>query len=319
MRWLVKAAVQKGISALPRAESANYLLRRHVSRSLPASETRFERKFSRAVRHLAALEKYGPGTGARNAVFYEFGAGWDLAVQLSYWCLGVDRQLLVDIRPNLRFELVDVTVERLHRLRPALEKKAGKALRDPSTGAIRSARDLEEHFGIAYLAPRDARRTGLGDSSVDFVSNTATLEHIPADDLVSILRECRRLLRPAGVMSSRIDLHDHYVRADPGLTPYNFLRYSERSWRFVNSRIHYQSRLRRPDYLGAFADAGFEILEERSVGPTPDDLEVLRAVGIHREFRDRYSLEDLGVRAMNVVARPSRSPNAAEELGDLAG
>jgi SAM-dependent methyltransferase len=316
MRWLAKAAVLKGVSVLPRPERVSYALARYVSGSLPVSEAQLRRKFARARVHLAAYRAHGGHDGVGDAVFYEFGAGWDLAIQLSYWCLGVNRQLLVDIRPNVRLALVQFTLERLHRLRPALEAKAGEALRDPGPGGVSSAGDLEGRFGIAYFAPCDARRTGLDACSVDFVSNTATLEHIPAADLVPILRECRRLLRPGCVMSSRIDLQDHYSYSDPSITQYNFLRYSERSWRRLTPRTHYQNRLRRPDYLQAFEDAGFEILEERCNAPTPEDLEVLQKLGVHPEFRARYSLEDLGVRGMNVVAR-SRSPNAVQKLGDL--
>jgi SAM-dependent methyltransferase len=317
MRWLAKAALLKSVSVLPRAESIDYVLARHVTRSLPVSEDRLRRKFRSAQKHLTAYCKHGAVGEPGNAVFYEFGGGWDLAVQLSYWCLGVDRQLVVDIRPNLRFELVDLTLARLHKLRPELAPEADEALRDPGSEGVRSASDLEERFGIVYLAPRDARETGLDDRSVDFVSNTATLEHVPPADLVAILRECRRLLRPSGIISSRIDLRDHYSFSNPGVSEYNFLRYSERSWRRVNSRTHYQNRLRRPDYLRVFAEAGFEVLEERTVGPTPEELSNLRELGVHPELRARYSFAELGVRAMNIVARPTRSPHAAQEVGNL--
>lgn len=45
--------------------------------------------------------------------------------------------------------------------------------------------------------PRDARQTGLPASHFDFVFRTATLEHIPAEDIPAIFRECARLHHPA--------------------------------------------------------------------------------------------------------------------------
>jgi len=302
VRWLAKAALQKGLSALPAAESVNYVFQRRVARSLPASEAAFRRKFGRAVSHLAAYAEHGPSRAVGESVLYEFGAGWDLAIQLSFWSLGVDRQILVDIRPNLRPELVNVSIERLARLRGDLEKEAGRTLREPGMPNVGSATELEDRFGIAYLAPRDARATGLDAGSVDFISSTNTLEHVPEDDLVPILAESRRLLRPDGVMSSRIDLRDHFCDVDARLSPYNFLRYSDRTWRLVNSKLGYQNRLRRPDYLSAFAEAELSIVAENVTRPD-EGLAALRALDLDPRFR-AYPLDELAVQALVVVARP---------------
>jgi hypothetical protein len=56
MRWVAKAAVQRGLGVLPQGERLNYVFQRHVLRSLPASESVFRRKFSRAQQHLRAYE-----------------------------------------------------------------------------------------------------------------------------------------------------------------------------------------------------------------------------------------------------------------------
>ena len=116
MRWLAKALLQKTLSALPQAERANYLLQRHVTRSLPGAEAGFRRRFERATRHVEAYAVHGSDRPLGEVVFYEFGAGWDLAVPLSFWTLGVERQVLVDLRPNVRAELVATSIERLGRL-----------------------------------------------------------------------------------------------------------------------------------------------------------------------------------------------------------
>jgi SAM-dependent methyltransferase len=301
-RWLVKAALQKGMSALPASESVNYVFQRRVSRSLPASEAAFRRKFERAVAHVGAYEQHGPGKPLPEAVLYEFGAGWDLAVPLVYWALGAERQLLVDIHANLRLDLVNVTLERLRRLGPELEPTAGRALRAPDE--VSSADELDERFGIAYVAPRDARATGFDAASVDLVTSTNTLEHVPARDIPPILAECRRLLRAEGILSSRIDLADHYSYFDRSLTPHHFLRYDDSRWRWLNSDLLYQNRLRRPDYLGAFADAGFEIVEEVAARPDDAGLAALARIDVAPRFRD-YALDDLAVTSLVLVARPA--------------
>ena len=295
MRWLAKALLQKSLSALPQAERANYVLQRHVTRSLPGPTAGFQRRFRRAVGHLDAYKEHGSGKPLAEAVFYEFGAGWDLAVPLSFWALGVERQILVDLHPNVHIGLVNVSIERLRDL------PSERALREPG-GSIGSLEELEPRFGIRYLAPCDARATGLPATSVDVVTSTSTLEHIPEDDLVPLLAECRRLLRPDGVLSSRIDLSDHYSHFDDSLSPYNFLRYSDRTWRLVNSPLHYQNRLREPDYLELIRDAGLELVVINPSGPSEQGRLELEALPITQRFR-KYPPEELGVTVLSFVAK----------------
>ncbi len=301
MRWLAKAALQRGLGLLPQGERLNYVFQRHVLRSLPASESVFRRKFARALQHLRAYEEHGPGTPAAEACFYEFGAGWDLAIPLSYAALGVGRQVLVDIRPSVRVELVNDSLAAFARLWDELEAEAGRTLR-PLGGPVASPEELEGRFGITYLAPCDARATGLRAESVDCVTSTDTCEHIPEADLAEIFRECRRLLRPGGAFSCRIDLQDHYAYFDPSLSRYNFLRFSDRTWRVVNSPLHHQNRLRSPDYLRLVREAGLELAVERPSGPSEEGLDGLRSLPLAPRFR-AYSLEELGVTILSFVAR----------------
>jgi SAM-dependent methyltransferase len=302
MRWLAKAALQRGFGLVPQGERLNYVFQRHVLRSLPVGDSVFRRKFARAEQHLRAFEEHGPGTAAADATFYEFGAGWDLAIPLSFAALGVGRQVLVDIRPSVRLELVNDSLAALERLRPELEGEVRSL-----GGPVATLAELEERFGIHYLAPCDARDTGLAGGSVDFVSSTDTCEHIPADDLAAIFRECRRLLRPGGAFSCRIDLQDHYAYFDRSLSRYNFLRFSDRTWRLVNSPLHHQNRLRAPDYLRLVRDAGFELVLERPSGPSEEGRDELRELPLAPRFRG-YTPEELGVTILSFVAR---SPDRA--------
>jgi SAM-dependent methyltransferase len=285
MRWLAKAALQRGLGFLPRGESLNYVFQRHVARSLPAGESVFRRKFARAEQHVAAYEEHGPGKPLADAVFYEFGVGWDLAIPLSFAAIGVGRQVLVDIRPSARAELVNDSLARLEL--------------DP----VQSIADLDDRFGIRYLAPCDARATGLPAGSVDFVSSTDVCEHVPEDDLAAIFRECHRLLRPGGAFSCRIDLQDHYSYFDRSLSRYNFLRYSDDVWRLVNSPLHFQNRLRATDYLRLVRDAGFELVVERPSGPDEDGLRQVEALPLAGRFRNGYTPQELGVTVLSFVAR----------------
>ncbi len=301
MRWLAKAAVQKGFGVLPQGERLNYVFQRRVLRSLPAGDGALRQKFSRALQHLGAYEEHGPGVPAADATFYEFGAGWDLAIPVAYALLGVGAQVLVDIRPSARVELVNDSLASYERLRGELEGVAGRELR-PLGGPITQLEELVDRFGIRYLAPCDARGTGLPAESIEFVSSTDTCEHIPGADLAEIFRECFRLLHPGGAFSCRIDLQDHYAYFDRSLSKYNFLRYSDRAWSLVNSPLHYQNRLRSPEYLQLVRDAGFELVVEKPSGPSEAGLRELESLPLAPRFR-KYPPEDLGVTVLSFVAK----------------
>jgi SAM-dependent methyltransferase len=300
MRWLAKAALQKGLGVLPQGERLNYVFQRRVLRSLPAGDGALRQKFSRATQHLGAYEKHGPGVPATEATFYEFGAGWDLAIPVAYALLGVGRQVLVDIRPSARVELVNDSLASYERLRGELEGVARRELR-PLGGPISRLDELEERFGIRYLAPCDARGTGLPAESLEFVSSTDTCEHIPGADLAEIFRECFRLLRPGGAFSCRIDLQDHYAYFDRSLSRYHFLRYSDRAWSLVNSPLHYQNRLRSPEYLQLVRDAGFELVVEKPSGPSEEGRTELARLPLAERFRD-FTPDELGVTVLSFVA-----------------
>ena len=305
MRWLAKAGLQRALGVLPQGERLNYAFQRHVLRSFPVGDAALRQKFTRALSHLAAYEEHGPGVPAAEATFFEFGAGWDLAIPIAFALLGVGNQVVIDIRPSARAELVSDTIAAYERLRPELEEAAGRPLRDLG-GPVASSAELDPRFGIRYLAPCDARATGLPAESVEFVSSTDTCEHIPPADLAAIFGECRRLVRPGGAFSCRIDLQDHYAYFDRSLSRYNFLRFSDRTWALVNSPLHFQNRLRAPEYLRLVREAGFELVVENPSGPSEQGLSELKALPLAERFRD-YSLEELGVTILSFLAVAPRA------------
>ncbi len=301
MRWIIKAVAQRAIGALPRSEDVNYLFQRHVTKSLPRNDDDFLNHARHTIDHYKTFLGHEARAKSGDAHFYEFGAGWDLITPLLYRALGVGHQTLVDIRPNLRYEVIEHTLHQLESHRASLEREAGQAL-DLSFGPVPSSLADLERLGIRYLAPCDARSTGLAAASFDFASSTFTLEHIPPADIALILGETRRLLRPGAVTSSSIDMQDHYSFMDLSISVYNYLKFSDSTWRIINSPIHYQNRLRCSDHEALFLAAGFDICERRLQGPSAEDEQTLAGIQLARRFTG-YETDDLGVRAATFVAR----------------
>lgn len=292
MNWKLKGLTQSALSHLPAATSLNYLGQKFITRPHnpePIVKDRLE-KARWFVRQFSA---YGEAD-LTNARFFEFGAGWDLAGPLALYCLGVNHQFIVDIQPCARLSLINGTIAELNRCKSKLPRIPGPA--------AASLRDLEFRFGVRYKAPADARSTSLPDGCIDCIVSTYTMEHIPAADIRKILAESLRILKPGGLMLSLIDYQDHYSYRDPAIGVYNFLQYTERQWRWFNSSLHYQNRLRHSQYRQLFADAGFEILSEEPKRPSEADLARFRQLDLASSFRS-FDPDDLTVLASGMICR----------------
>jgi Methyltransferase domain len=154
---------------------------------------------------------------------------------------------------------------------------------------IRDFEDLERLYRIHYVAPGDARATGLPDGSIDFFYSTSVMEHIPEHDLVAILRECKRLASRDALMSFSIGYWDHYAGVDRSITRMNFFRYNDPVWRLFNPARQYQNRLRHGDFERLFEELGFDTLSNERVRGDERELDV---VPLAKRFR-RYSRDDL--------------------------
>ncbi len=299
--WRAKAMTQLGLSYVPGGNALNYRFQRSITRSLPPPDQVLRENIETAQGHLAAAAEHLDDPG--HAVFYEFGAGWGLGVAFVLSALGVGHQILVDVRPLTRDELLADAVARL----PTLGQALGVELDLPPwpTGTTDVVSALQG-YGIEYRAPCDARATGLPSGSVDVVTSTSTFEHIPDRDIVPILDECRRLLRPGGVVSAWIDYKDHYAAFDDRLSPYNFLQFDERTWRWYSPPFQYQNRLRHPEYVARFEQAGFAFDRVEVVSPSADDLATLDRLDLDRRFAG-FSPVELGIRDGRFLARPAQA------------
>ena len=103
----------------------------------------------------------------------------------------------------------------------------------------------------------------------------------------------------------RIDYEDHYAYSDRGLSPYNFLYYTDAEWAKYSPSLHYQNRLRHRDYLELFAEQGLEVLAQHRLDAGPLTLAQLDTAKLDARFR-RYDLADLTVRKCTFLLR-SRS------------
>ncbi len=309
-KWAARAAVAQVLSRVPGGPDVRYALQRYVTRSLPFPDKELLGRFQIGCEHLAALGRHAPTMDLATAHFFEFGAGWDLGMGLFLRAAGVGRQTLVDLNRFVRPELVHHALTRLRSFvaAPPSDFPCAGALslgRLPTSFAV-SEFEVDgalRELGIDYRAPADARRTGLPAGSVDCVTSSLTLEHVPLPEIRSIFAELSRVLRPGGLFVSKVDMSDHFSHSDASLTSWHYLRFDERTWNLVNADMLYQNRLRASAYLDAATEAGFELLEVDRRYPRGCDPDTHPLPPVHPVYTAYEDRRDLLAHKLYFVAR----------------
>jgi predicted SAM-dependent methyltransferase len=106
-----------------------------------------------------------------------------------------------------------------------------------------------------YLTEGLASLRSLESASVDMIFSQAVLEHVRRSEFIDEMKQCRRILRPDGVCSHRVDLQDHLQQS------LNNLRFSNGVWEselFARSGF-YTNRIQYSQMLEIFREAGFEV------------------------------------------------------------
>jgi hypothetical protein len=305
--WLIKSAIHRAISFLPRSDKWNEFLQTHVSKSLALGTGRFDLRLDYCRQHLEHFFNLRPLTGAGFSVL-ELGTGWYPIVPVGFYLCGATDIWTFDIAPLLRRSRVEATLQRFceYHERGVLEKSL-PWLRPERMARVREAlKEAKTQKPEALLASmnihalvRDASTTGLNSNSVDLFVSTSVLEYIPRHILVLMFSEFKRLSTPDAIMSHFINLLDEYCHFDKAITPFNFLKYSERQWKFLSSPLIWKNRLRISDYRDLLTKAGYEVTKELNTSGSTRELE---QVPLAPAFR-AYSQADLLVLRSWLVAK----------------
>lgn len=302
MDWRVKAAVQGTMSVLPGGRRLNGWFQRHITRGVIPTVDSVERKWSQSM-DLVSLAQRKASLPDLGWTALELGTGWQPVAPLALRAAGAGEVLTVDLEPLLTPAATGDTL-RLVRdgiRHGSLECRIERAaLLDELDAALAGESAPEEQMrtcGVVPVQSELADLIGIVEPADLTVSNN-TLEHIPEDDLHGLLEALAQLTDRRGATAHFIDLKDHYAGFDPSIGPYNYLRYTDRKWRWFNNRLHHQNRLRSSDYLSAFESAGFSTV---AVETEQDDRSQLPVLAPHFH---RYEQSDLVVHTLRVLATP---------------
>ena len=308
-RWIVKTLVQRGFSLLPRSDWWNELLQRYVTHGLRLEpEGEFRGKLLASRTHF----DYFSQTAARQKTGFdamELGTGWFPIIPMGLYLCGAQTVWTYDVVRLLRADTFRRTLEcfrvfqrtgKLFEILPAavperVERLTDLLERNPRTPPETLLKELNIHAFV-----RDVRKADQAQGSVDFVFSNGVLEHLSPSHLADVMGKFRVMLRPDGVMCHHVGLADQFASFDRSITPYNFLQYSPKRWRWLDNPIIPQNRLRHSDYVSIMERAGFEVVKEEAI---PGRVEDLRRVHLAREFRS-YRESDLLILNSWLIARP---------------
>jgi SAM-dependent methyltransferase len=222
-----------------------------------------------------------------NATVLELGPGDSVASAVIARLYGVSRSYLVDVGP---FASKDVGFYKMLAARLKVE-----AVQSPDLSKASSLVDVLSICNSEYLTQGLSSLKLIPSNSVDFVWSHSVFEHVRKHQVIDVLQELRRILKPNGFASHNIDFQDHLEAA------LNNLRFSSKVWEstfFANSGF-YTNRIPAVAMHEMFRTVGFKI-EREEFGKWPKLPTPRRA--IHAEF-DGYSDEELMNRTSHVLLR----------------
>ncbi len=315
--WLIKSAIHRVISVLPRSQKCNEWFQKHVTKSLELGSGAFEFKLDCCRRYLEDFLALSPAR-ADDFTALELGTGWYPIVPIGLYLCGAAEIWSFDIDPLLRPERLKTIYHffcdydhagKLQKFLPRLRPERMDKLREVATQLDHETPQASLEKINLHTFVRDAQNTGLEPKTVDLFFSYSVLEYVPARVQENLYAEFRRLASPHAVLVQYINLKDQFGSFDRSITPLNFLQYSNTAWRWLDSPLIPQTRLRLSDYRALLLKSGFEIIKEENDSAPPFVLEKIR---VAPEFQ-KYSREDLLVIQSWLVARPRPTAAPASE------
>lgn len=301
MNYKLKIKIQNIISSLPKSQSINFILQKYVTKSLPIPFDEFKQKIDTVKTHFDNLKKFG-SKPISDSLYYEIGAGYDMVIPISLSLLGFQNMICIDVRKLTFIELLNDSLDKI------------KLLNDPEIKLSESQKKIvftknnwlevfQSEFNIRYIAPSDARKTGMKENLVDYCVTNAVLEHVPVDIMHDLLKETFRIMKKGGIMSNVIDYRDHFAYFDNNINFYNYLTFSKEEWKKLNPDIMHQNRMRHKDYIKIINDIGFEIVKEVPALPDDNLMESLKKLKISEEFSSQYTFDEMKILGSQLVLR----------------
>lgn len=307
-KWIQKAIVQKTISFLPYSHNINFLFQKYVTKGVYLSDEYFFDRLGHARSHIGAYQKYSGKSSPTTCL--EIGTGWYPVVPVSFFLTGSEKIYSVDISFLTSKERLLTTLAKFKESYDKGSLKEHIALIPERYQTVEKILSNREHLSleqmlemlrISYLI-EDARNLSLESNSIDLVNSNNTFEHIYPEILTPILAEFKRVVKKNdGVMSHFIDMSDHFAHFDKSISIYNFLKFSDNQWRWIDNSIQPQNRLRYCEYKSIYQKLEIPISEESFRPGNPDEL---KEINVNEKYL-QMPLEEIAISHCHFISKMS--------------
>ena len=304
MNWRLKAVIQKSISFLPGKTTINRHLQQ-ITGGLALDDLQFQWKIEHARDHYTYYEQLGQVPLAEAKVL-ELGTGWYPIVPVYFYLQGCHSFDSIDIYQWLKAENYTATIAKFKAWREtgmldayvtSIDEGRWAVLMDILEGQL-SVDEINQRINFRPVLGDAASSTALA-SSYDLICSNNVLEHIYPVHLEPILARFHQMVAKGGIMSHFIDLSDHFAHSDESISIYNFLRFSQRQWQWIDNDIQPQNRLRWSEYIDMFRRLGIpNTIEDVRSGLS----EVFTRSEVHDMYRD-FTDEDLMISHGQIVSQ----------------
>lgn len=257
--------------------------------------------FKRADGNLKAIESCG--AIADGMQLMELGTGW-VHWEAMFTRLFYDVQIkLFDVWDNRQFAgFLHYATELRRRLASETDRSPeaiakAEALLDQVL-ATKTFDEAYELLGFEYIVDPTGSLRAIADGTVDLVISSDVMEHIPRNAVPALCADLRRIVRPGGYVAQQIVYTDHLTIYDRSVHPKNYLRYSDRQWRWwLENDVQYINRLQPSDFLKAFGDNAFTVVSHEAVQTCDSSQLKIDARFAH------YTREELDVAVDRLILR----------------
>lgn len=255
----------------------------------------------RAERNLRFIEECGAIQDGMHVL--ELGTGW-VHWEAFYTRLFYDVQCtLFDVWDNRQFAgFINYARQLQLGLRNEVDRPEGalaraEALLDQAL-ATASFEDLYRLLGWRYVIDPQGSLREIADSSIDLIISSDVLEHVDAGAVKSLVDDMHRILRQGGAASQQIVEGDHLCIYDRAVHPKNYIRYTERQWRWLfENQVQYVNRIQHSEWVQLFKSGGFEIVADRIT-----ERADLTGIRVSKRFAG-YSDDDLAGTVSSILIR----------------
>lgn len=229
----------------------------------------------------------------------ELGTGWLHWYSLYASLFHRLRFIGLDIWDNRQ---LDALIATARKLRTALEKththgESSALARLDRIIESRSFEELYARIGFEYVIEPNGSLDGFADHVFGSIFSMHVLEHVPRESVDALIANMYRTMKPGAYTIHQIGIDDHLAHYDKKASSKQYLKYSDRTWRWLfENDIQYMNRLQPSEWLARFEAAGFQCVERIA------KARVMEGLRVHPQFK-HLPPDDYGCTILTIVHR----------------